>query len=92
MNPEQIPAETNHDEMLRILATDFGVDPEQIRGWTIIIALEEGDTMRPAVRTSLGAGTTVYTLLTAACEMQYMSLANNRHPDHRDICDDDNHE
>lgn len=85
---EQSLAETSADEMLRILATDFGIDPERIYGFAVVIATSEGGAaMRPAVRTSLGAGTTAYLLTAAAAEMQFLSLADPAHPDHGDICD-----
>lgn len=90
---EQTDADTTPAEMLRILATDFGVEPADVIGYTILLALREpGGQMRPAVRTSFGYGTTAYLLLTSAAEMQFISLVNPQHPDHEELLPDDGQE
>jgi|SRR5215471_136410 len=84
-------AVTDPDELRRILATDFGVDPEQIHGFVVVLATDVGDgmNMRPAVRTSVGPATAGYLLTAAAAEMQFLSLSDSAHPDHGDVCPDD---
>ncbi len=86
---EENTAATTHAEMLAWLAADLGLEPDQLVGYAIVLALRAGDgnNVQPAVRSNLGTTTACYLLSAAQADLLYLTVADPDHPDHGDICD-----